>query len=236
MAGVCAAHVRGTAVAPVASSGRRRGGGAGGGGALPLRRAAGLAGRAARGRQTDPRVAPPPSPQWSPPPALRQQPQRHRALRAVEGGIERLSDAVPFVLADAAPHAAAAAADEATTAPSTPFVASPELLRLCEPCTEQEGGAAAALTAAAGGGGGGGNTPGSGAKLKVAVLLSGGVDSSVALTLLQAAGHDCVAFYLQIWFQAGPGRRCLPRCGAISRHAFSPYHVIIHLVDLPFLS
>ena len=34
----------------------------------------------------------------------------------------------------------------------------------------------------------------------MAVLLSGGVDSSVALTLLKAAGHDCVAFYLQIWF------------------------------------
>ncbi len=33
------------------------------------------------------------------------------------------------------------------------------------------------------------------------MLLSGGVDSAVALTLLRAAGHDCVAFYLQIWFQ-----------------------------------
>jgi len=39
------------------------------------------------------------------------------------------------------------------------------------------------------------------APLRVAVLLSGGVDSSVALALLQAAGHSCVAFYLQIWFQ-----------------------------------
>ena len=37
--------------------------------------------------------------------------------------------------------------------------------------------------------------------LRVAVLLSGGVDSSVALALLRAAGHECVAFYLQIWFQ-----------------------------------
>jgi tRNA-specific 2-thiouridylase len=37
--------------------------------------------------------------------------------------------------------------------------------------------------------------------LKIAVLLSGGVDSSVALTLLKAAGHDVTAFYLQIWFQ-----------------------------------
>ena len=37
--------------------------------------------------------------------------------------------------------------------------------------------------------------------LKIAVLLSGGVDSSVALSLLRAAGHDCTCFYLQIWFQ-----------------------------------
>ncbi|CAL0334116.1 unnamed protein product [Lupinus luteus] len=37
--------------------------------------------------------------------------------------------------------------------------------------------------------------------LRVAVLLSGGVDSSVALRLLHAAGHSCTAFYLKIWFQ-----------------------------------
>lgn len=40
-----------------------------------------------------------------------------------------------------------------------------------------------------------------GERLKVAVLLSGGVDSSVALRLLHAAGHSCTAFYLKIWFQ-----------------------------------
>ncbi|KAL5567138.1 hypothetical protein UlMin_030302 [Ulmus minor] len=38
-------------------------------------------------------------------------------------------------------------------------------------------------------------------RLRVAVLLSGGVDSSVALRLLHAAGHACTAFYLKIWFQ-----------------------------------
>ncbi|CAA0815287.1 Unknown protein [Striga hermonthica] len=37
--------------------------------------------------------------------------------------------------------------------------------------------------------------------LKVAVLISGGVDSSVALRLLHAAGHSCTGFYLKIWFQ-----------------------------------
>lgn len=40
-------------------------------------------------------------------------------------------------------------------------------------------------------------------RLRVAVLLSGGVDSSVALRLLHAAGHSCTAFYLKIWFQVG---------------------------------
>jgi len=40
-----------------------------------------------------------------------------------------------------------------------------------------------------------------GRKLRVAVLVSGGVDSSVALQLVRAAGHEVVAFYLQIWFQ-----------------------------------
>ncbi|KAG2431081.1 hypothetical protein HXX76_009614 [Chlamydomonas incerta] len=40
-----------------------------------------------------------------------------------------------------------------------------------------------------------------GKRLRVAVLLSGGVDSSLALRLLVAAGHAVTAFYLQIWFQ-----------------------------------
>jgi len=37
--------------------------------------------------------------------------------------------------------------------------------------------------------------------MKVAVLLSGGVDSSVALRLLKDKGHEVTAFYLKIWLQ-----------------------------------
>lgn len=37
--------------------------------------------------------------------------------------------------------------------------------------------------------------------MKIAVLLSGGVDSSVALNLLKNEGHDVTAFYLKIWLQ-----------------------------------
>ena len=37
--------------------------------------------------------------------------------------------------------------------------------------------------------------------MRVAVLLSGGVDSSVALRLVQQQGHEAVAFYLKIWLE-----------------------------------
>jgi tRNA (5-methylaminomethyl-2-thiouridylate)-methyltransferase len=37
--------------------------------------------------------------------------------------------------------------------------------------------------------------------MKIAILLSGGVDSSVALRLLQEEGHDLTAFYLKIWLE-----------------------------------
>lgn len=36
---------------------------------------------------------------------------------------------------------------------------------------------------------------------KIAVLVSGGVDSSVALALLKQAGYDVTAFYLKIWLE-----------------------------------
>ncbi len=37
--------------------------------------------------------------------------------------------------------------------------------------------------------------------MKIAVLISGGVDSSVALRLLKGEGHDLTAFYLKIWLE-----------------------------------
>lgn len=38
-------------------------------------------------------------------------------------------------------------------------------------------------------------------KMKIAVLVSGGVDSSVALQLLKNQGHEITAFYLKIWLE-----------------------------------
>jgi len=37
--------------------------------------------------------------------------------------------------------------------------------------------------------------------MKIAVLISGGVDSSVALRLLKDEGHELTAFYLKIWLE-----------------------------------
>jgi tRNA-5-taurinomethyluridine 2-sulfurtransferase len=37
--------------------------------------------------------------------------------------------------------------------------------------------------------------------MKIAVLVSGGVDSSVALRLLKEQGHEVTAFYLKIWLE-----------------------------------
>lgn len=37
--------------------------------------------------------------------------------------------------------------------------------------------------------------------MKIAVLVSGGVDSSLALKLLKEQGHELVAFYLKIWLE-----------------------------------
>ena len=37
--------------------------------------------------------------------------------------------------------------------------------------------------------------------MKIAVLLSGGVDSSLALALLKEQGHDLTAWYLKIWLE-----------------------------------
>ena len=37
--------------------------------------------------------------------------------------------------------------------------------------------------------------------MKIAMLVSGGVDSSVALRLLHEQGHDITAFYLKIWLE-----------------------------------
>ena len=73
------------------------------------------------------------------------------------------------------------------------------------------------------------------AEEEVAVLLSGGVDSSVALHALLAAGHRCRAFYLRIWLedeQAHAARGACPweddwnMCEAVCRQAGVPLEAV----------
>ncbi|KAK7312437.1 hypothetical protein VNO77_36294 [Canavalia gladiata] len=74
--------------------------------------------------------------------------------------------------------------------------------------------------------------------LRVAVLVSGGVDSSVALRLLHAAGHSCTAFYLKIWFQEDfenfwsecPWEEDLKYAKAVCNQVEVPLEVV-HLTD-----
>lgn len=69
--------------------------------------------------------------------------------------------------------------------------------------------------------------------MKIAVLLSGGVDSSVALRLLVEQGHDVTAFYLKIWLQEEfsflgdcPWEEDMAYCRAVCEQAGVPLKVV----------
>ena len=69
--------------------------------------------------------------------------------------------------------------------------------------------------------------------MKIAMLLSGGVDSSVALRLLHDAGHEITAFYLKIWLQDEfaflgdcPWEEDLKYCRAVCEQVGVPLEVV----------
>lgn len=69
--------------------------------------------------------------------------------------------------------------------------------------------------------------------MKIAVLVSGGVDSSVALALLKQAGHDVTAFYLKIWLEdelsflgSCPWEEDLAFVRAVCEHLNVPLNII----------
>ncbi len=68
---------------------------------------------------------------------------------------------------------------------------------------------------------------------RVAVLLSGGVDSALALALLREAGHEVTAFYLKIWLEEElaflgdcPWEEDLAYAGAVCRQLEVPLQVV----------
>jgi len=69
--------------------------------------------------------------------------------------------------------------------------------------------------------------------MKIALLLSGGVDSSVALHLLRREGHEVVAFYLKIWLEdelaflgTCPWEEDLTYCRQVCAQAEVPLEVV----------
>jgi tRNA-5-taurinomethyluridine 2-sulfurtransferase len=76
-----------------------------------------------------------------------------------------------------------------------------------------------------------------GPRLRVALLLSGGVDSAVAAALLTAAGHDVTPFYLKIWFEedfrntwaACPWEADLASCTAVCQALGLPPPTVVPL-------
>lgn len=69
--------------------------------------------------------------------------------------------------------------------------------------------------------------------MKIAVLLSGGVDSSVALRLLKDQGHQLEAFYLKIWLEDElsylgqcPWEEDLSYAQAVCKDAGVPLHIV----------
>jgi len=69
--------------------------------------------------------------------------------------------------------------------------------------------------------------------MKIAVLISGGVDSSVALRLLKDQGHQLEAFYLKIWLEdelaflgTCPWEEDLAYARAVCEQAGVPLHVV----------
>ncbi len=77
---------------------------------------------------------------------------------------------------------------------------------------------------------------------RVAVALSGGVDSAVACALLVEQGYEVVGLMMRLWAEAATDRSALNRCcsleavedaRAISRHLDIPFYVLNY--EAPFL-
>jgi tRNA-specific 2-thiouridylase len=69
--------------------------------------------------------------------------------------------------------------------------------------------------------------------MKVAVAMSGGVDSSVAAALLQAQGHDVVGITLQQW-PRGDGEENNRNAGCCSLNAVEDARRVASLLDIPY--
>ena len=68
--------------------------------------------------------------------------------------------------------------------------------------------------------------------MRIAVAMSGGVDSSVAAALLQAQGHDVVGVTLQQW-PRGDSEETSRNGGCCSLNAVEDARRVAALLDIP---
>jgi len=69
---------------------------------------------------------------------------------------------------------------------------------------------------------------------KVAVAMSGGVDSSVAAALLKQQGHEVIGLMLRLWSEIGredSNRCCTPDSQALARRAAAQLEIPFYVVD-----
>ncbi len=72
------------------------------------------------------------------------------------------------------------------------------------------------------------------ASIKVAVAMSGGVDSSVAAALLKSQGFDVIGMMLRLWSEPGKddsNRCCTPEAMALARRAAALLNIPFYVID-----
>ncbi len=66
----------------------------------------------------------------------------------------------------------------------------------------------------------------------VAIAMSGGLDSSMAASLLVEEGYACFGIMMRLWSEMGPGQASSNKC--CSRESVEVARQVAHQLDIPF--
>jgi len=70
--------------------------------------------------------------------------------------------------------------------------------------------------------------------MKVAVAMSGGVDSSVVVKILKDQGHDCVGLFLKLWSDPTSGASCRKENRCCDYEALEDARMVAAKLNIPF--
>ncbi|MEI6144299.1 MAG: tRNA 2-thiouridine(34) synthase MnmA [Candidatus Berkelbacteria bacterium] len=70
--------------------------------------------------------------------------------------------------------------------------------------------------------------------MKLAVAMSGGVDSSVVAKILKDEGHDCVGLFLKLWSDSTSGPSCRKENRCCDYEALEDARMVAAKLDIPF--